>query len=52
MLRALAKELALQLGKKLVWGNVGFAGKVRLGREGESRTNGELRCFREYFSQI
>lgn len=32
MLRALAKELALQLGRKLVWGNVGFAGKVRLGK--------------------
>lgn len=32
MLRALAKELALQLRKKLVWGNVGFSGEVRLGK--------------------
>lgn len=32
MLRALAKELALQLGRKLVWGNVDFAGEIKLGK--------------------
>lgn len=34
MLRALTKELlALQLERKLVWGNVGFSREVRLGKE-------------------